>query len=248
MNTSTGRRKTKPRLLRILLIALGCAAGLLIGLFAMIRGAENGVFGLRAQSWVRIEKSRFTFNRVYSMASPPFDQAPNALLVRSIKNVPPGKALDICAGQGRNSLYLLRQGWRVCAFDISDKGVRLAEEQARNAGLPLTAVRASAQEFDYGRDQWDLVLLVYAPIQFDDQQLLGRIRNSIKPRGLILIDTPVLMHQPPDKHPRVPGDLERGELPSLFPDFEILQYEESEDTTEWFHLKMPVARFVARKR
>jgi hypothetical protein len=56
------------------------------------------------------------------------------------------------------------------------------------------------------------------------------------------------MHRSRPDGPRVPGDLAKGELPLLFPSFDILQYAEVEDATDWFHLKMPVARLLARKR
>jgi SAM-dependent methyltransferase len=240
--------KTRRRFFRIVLLLLGAPIGSLIVLYFCTGFAENGAFGTSTQTWVRVQKSRFTFNRLYSMANPPFDQTPNAFLVRSVEGLPPGAALDIAAGQGRNSLYLAGKGWRVTAFDISEKGLEVAQQNARRAGVPLTTVHASTQDFDYGHHRWDLVIVIYSPLQYDDAQLLTRIRESIKPGGLLLIDVPIAMHQPKDRHPRVPGDLERGELPSYFPDFEVLQYTESEDTTDFFHLKMPVGHLLARKR
>jgi SAM-dependent methyltransferase len=240
--------KARRRFFRIALVLLGAPIGFLIVLYFGTGFAENGTFGATAQAWVRVQKSSFTFNRLYSMANPPFDQTPNAFLVRSVENLQPGTALDIAAGQGRNSVYLAVKGWRVTAFDISEKGLEVAQQDARRAGVPLTTVHASMHGFDYGDSRWDLVTVIYSPLQYDDAQLLTRIRDSIKPGGLLLIDAPIAMHQPKDRRPRVPGDLERGELPSFFPDFEVLQYTESEDTTDFFRLKMPVGHFLAKKR
>jgi len=229
------------------LFAAGAVFLLLVALYAFVSMAESGAFGPSLQSRVRIEKSRFTFDRVYSMARPPFELAPGAFLVRSVESTPPGAALDIAAGQGRNSLYLARKGWRVTAFDISGKGLEAARRNAAQAGVRLETVRSSAQDFDYGRERWDLILLVYAPIPFEDAGLLARIRDSVKPGGMVLVDTPVAMHGPPNAVPRVPGDLKPGELPSLFPGFQILQYSEAEDATDWFHVRLPMARLLARR-
>jgi 2-polyprenyl-3-methyl-5-hydroxy-6-metoxy-1,4-benzoquinol methylase len=216
--------------------------------FVSATAAQKGLLGLSVQSWIRIQKSRLAFDRLYGMPKAPFDEKPNRLLVRTVENLPPGEALDIAAGQGRNAVYLARKGWRVTAFDISAKGLAIAEQSARRSSVPLTAARSTAQDFDYGHGRWDLVALIYAPIPYEDPQLLARIRDSIKPGGLIVVDTPVLMHQPKHKSPRVPGDLDKGELPSLFPGFDVLQYTEAEEATEWFRLKLPIGRLVARKR
>ncbi len=233
--------------LRSVLILGGGVLALAITFLVFAGAAERGYLGLGLQDWVRVEKSRFAFNEVYSMSAPPFDTTPSAFLVRSVENLPPGTALEIAAGQGRNSLYLAQRGWRVTAFDISDKGLDLAQQNAQKAGVPLTTIRSSAQDFDFGRSRWDLVLLIYAPIPYDDAGLLARIRSSIKPGGFILVDNPVAMHGPINQQPRVPGDLDHGELPSLFPGFEIVQYTESQDVTDWYHVKMPIARLLARR-
>jgi hypothetical protein len=125
--------------------------------------------------------------------------------------------------------------------------LEVARRNAKQAGVRLETVRSSAQDFDYGRSRWDLVVLVYAPIPYEDNGLMARIRDSVKPGGLVLVDNPVLMHGPAGAGPRVPGDLKPGELPSLFPGFQVLQYTEGEDTTDWFRLKMPLGRLLVRR-
>ena len=45
-------------------------------------------------------------------------------------DLPPGRALDLAAGEGRNAIWLARRGWQVTAVDFSqvalDKGRTLA--------------------------------------------------------------------------------------------------------------------------
>lgn len=62
-----------------------------------------------------------------------------------------------------------------------------------------------------------------------------------------MIDNPVVMRGPRSAGPRVPGDLERGERPKLFPDFDMLEYTEGEGTTDRVRLKMPAGRLLAKK-
>jgi len=45
--------------------------------------------------------------------------APNVWVEELVSGMPPGRALDIAAGEGRNALWLVEQGWEVEAVDFS---------------------------------------------------------------------------------------------------------------------------------
>src|SRR5215472_14753559 len=49
---------------------------------------------------------RLIYNTVYSSSQPGFRTEPNATLVSAIKGRPPGRALDVGMGQGRNTIFL----------------------------------------------------------------------------------------------------------------------------------------------
>src|ERR1041385_1664756 len=65
------------------------------------------------------------------------DFTPSPLLVEFAELLPPGSALDLASGPGRNSLYLARLGWHVTAVDSSVAAIRLLRDRAR--GLPVDA-------------------------------------------------------------------------------------------------------------
>src|SRR5690242_11135179 len=48
---------------------------------------------------------------------------------------PPGLALDVAGGVGRHAIWLAQRGWRVKLLDISEVGIRQAEENAKRAGM-----------------------------------------------------------------------------------------------------------------
>src|SRR5262249_17885418 len=99
------------------------------------------------------------YDRVF--ANPPqFQTTPSFLLVEAMNNRDPGKALDVAMGQGRNAIYLARQGWDVTGFDISKVGLTEATRLAAQAGVKINAVLASDEEFDFGVDQWDLITIL----------------------------------------------------------------------------------------
>ena len=57
------------------------------------------------------------WNRVLTAENPRFNTEPNAFLVRMIEGREPGRALDVGMGQGRNAIWLAREGWKVTGFD-----------------------------------------------------------------------------------------------------------------------------------
>src|SRR5262245_2862747 len=74
-----------------------------------------------------------------------FNPEPNALLADSVKDVKPGKALDVGMGQGRNAVYLATKGWDVTGMDPAEVGLAIARQSALETKVRITPeiVRAS---------------------------------------------------------------------------------------------------------
>ena len=71
---------------------------------------------------------------------------PNQFVEQELADLPPGRALDLACGEGRNARWLAERGWQVTAMDFSpvaiEKGRRLAEQ------LPTTSGRIDWQVGD----------------------------------------------------------------------------------------------------
>ena len=65
-------------------------------------------------------------------------------------------------GEGRNAVWLASQGWDVTAYDIGGEGLKIAREAAAARGTRVNTVFSSTADFDFGRDRWDLVAIIYA--------------------------------------------------------------------------------------
>ncbi len=101
------------------------------------------------------------WNRILTAEKPRFNTKPNAFLVEIANTRKPGTALDVGMGQGRNSIWLAQHGWDVTGFDPAEKAVALARENARKLGVNLKAEIQRMEEFDFGDQRWDLILLSY---------------------------------------------------------------------------------------
>jgi SAM-dependent methyltransferase len=176
-----------------------------------------------------------------------FKTAPNAFLVEAMKRIKPGgQALDVGAGMGRNALHLAGLGWEVTGIDLSAKGLALMQANAEKAGLKVRTIKTSYEDFDFGREHWDLVAMILSWAPVEEAGFLARLKEAIRPGGYIVFEHVIQ----PSENPFPPGvhALAPGELRELFRDFEILSYREMDHSGDWGGPPAPHVQMLARKR
>lgn len=136
---------------------------------------------------------------------------------------PPGLALDVACGAGRNSLHLARLGFEVVAVDISRAGLTRLAARAQERRLPIHIVHADLERFALPPATFDVVVNT----RFLLRSLFPQFRSTLKSGGLLIFETFNV-----DEIEVLGGDirrayaLEHGELRETFSDFELLLYEE----------------------
>ena len=60
---------------------------------------------------------------------------PNPQLVDRVTGMPPGRALEVGAGEGADAIWLARQGWQVTALDVSQVALDKAAVHASAEGV-----------------------------------------------------------------------------------------------------------------
>ena len=187
-----------------------------------------------------IEAERQLWNETYRMAAG-FNAKPNRFLMEVVHGRTPGAALDVGMGQGRNALWLASQGWKVTGVDISDEGIREANDVARQQGLTLDTVQADVDHWDFGADKWDLICFIYAGGNDKAEQ----VKKSLKKGGIVVVE---FFHADALKGRNI-GAYKTGELAAMFKDgFTILRDEEVENVADWGLQRMKLVRFAAQKR
>ncbi|GAB2737707.1 class I SAM-dependent methyltransferase [Salinifilum aidingensis] len=116
---------------------------------------------------------------------------PNRWVEQHTADLPPGRALDLASGEGRNALWLAERGWRVTAVDFSPVGVDKARELAneRDAAAAERVRWEVADLLSYTPDgQYDLVLVVYLHLPADQRRTaLQRAAAALAPGGTLLV-------------------------------------------------------------
>ncbi len=166
--------------------------------------------------------------------------SPDAWLIEQATGLPPGRALELACGPGHNAIWLAQQGWIVDAVDISPLGLASAEKLAQGCAARVNWIAVDIDEFIPQANAYDLATV----FRFLDRVRLPLIvQQALKPGGRLIYETFTTAHMArTDSHMKNPAfALEPGELPRLFPQFEVVAYDECELADR------EVARLVAVK-
>ncbi|KRE93454.1 methyltransferase [Nocardioides sp. Soil774] len=123
----------------------------------------------------------------YSASELVWSREPNQFVASELADLPPGTAVDLAAGEGRNAIWLASRGWSATAVDFSqvalDKGARLAAD----SGTDVTWVCADATTW-HAAAPVDLVVMAYFQVPADDRR--RAVRNAagmLRPGGTLLL-------------------------------------------------------------
>jgi SAM-dependent methyltransferase len=133
---------------------------------------------------------REDWNRRYEQKDFVWTVEANRFVTAEVGSLPPGRALDLAAGEGRNAVWLAEQGWNVKAVDFSDvaieKGRRLAT--ARNVADKIEFVVADLIDYPFETDSFDLVLVIYLQLpQHELAPIIRRAARAVAPGGTFLV-------------------------------------------------------------
>ncbi len=112
---------------------------------------------------------------------------PNQFVERYLSALPPGDAIDLGAGEGRNAVWLAQRGWDVTAVDFSAIGLEKARTMAFEAQVELATVVSDVEDYRPTRPV-DLVLLSYLQLPDAHQRrLLRKVRLWLAPGGAVFV-------------------------------------------------------------
>lgn len=118
-----------------------------------------------------------------------FGEAPNTFFARHAATLPPGRALCVADGEGRNGVWLARHGWEVLSLDFSAVAQRKAAGLAARHGVSLDLVQADVHDWAYPEAGFDLVVDVFSQFSSPNQRArkwAGMLR-ALRPGGRLIV-------------------------------------------------------------
>ncbi len=108
---------------------------------------------------------------------------PNQFVEEELTDLPPGRALDLACGEGRNARWLAERGWQVTAMDFSpvaiDKGRQVSDRVDWQVGDALSTPLPA---------DLDLVVLAYLQIPAAERSTaVRRSFDALAPGGTLFV-------------------------------------------------------------
>ena len=128
----------------------------------------------------------------YAAAELVWSSTPNQFVAAELADLPPGRALDLAAGEGRNALWLAERGWQVTAVDFSlvglDKGRRIEAAQPHGRDLHVEWVHADVLTYEPGPVGYDLALIAYLQLPAEERRAAVRVAfGALAAGGTLLV-------------------------------------------------------------
>jgi 2-polyprenyl-3-methyl-5-hydroxy-6-metoxy-1,4-benzoquinol methylase len=99
------------------------------------------------------------------------------------------KVLCIADGEGRNGVWLAKQGMQVLGFDASDVALAKAKQFAKENNVVVDYSFSDTDSFTWHVNFYDAVIGIF--IQFADPEMRSRIftqvHNTLKPGGIFIL-------------------------------------------------------------
>jgi len=169
----------------------------------------------------------------YAEAGWAFGTEPNDFLRERTGDLPAGgRVLCLAEGEGRNAVWLARQGHRVSGLDISPVALTKARTLAATHGVSPTLRACDLRDWVWEPESFDAIVCIF--IQFaapaERQRLFDGFRTALRPGGLVLLQG----YTPRQLEYRTggPGDIAHlytaDLLREAFAGFDLLRLEEHE--------------------
>ncbi|CAN5606494.1 hypothetical protein BH23ACT3_BH23ACT3_05250 [soil metagenome] len=112
----------------------------------------------------------------------------NRFVTEVVEGWPTGRAVDLACGEGRNAIWLARQGWQVTAIDYSSVAVERGRRLADDAGVDVDFVCADATTHRVSPGTVDLALVCYLQLPADHlSAALDNAREALAPGGAVVV-------------------------------------------------------------
>lgn len=107
-----------------------------------------------------------------------------------LKYAPKGAALDIGAGEGRNSIFLAKNGFKVEAIDKIKEGLKKCKNLAEKYKLPIKTEVVDVKKFKFEKNKYSLILAI-ASLDFlkfsEIKKIIPKIKKSLKRNGILYL-------------------------------------------------------------
>ena len=128
------------------------------------------------------------WNERYEKSDLIWGAAANRTLVSEVGTMVRGRALDLGCGEGRNAVWLARQGWTVTGVDFSEVGLEKGRRLAEAEGVTVEWELADLRTYTPAADAYHLVVVLYLHLPADERRSVhAAAAAALRAGGAIIV-------------------------------------------------------------
>ena len=184
------------------------------------------------------EEDHSAWDRFYQKKNHAFGKDAIGFLRENLEIIPRGRAFVPAMGEGRNAIFLARNGFKVEGVDLSQIAVDRALQEAKAKKTSIKGIVGDLFEYPYPKEAYDFILVSL----FFSERLLPKFKSALKKGGYIMFYLKRDNGRPASS--LVPDDfrVKGGALKASLQEFETLIYR------EYIDQNMDMVAILARKK
>ncbi|EDM45004.1 hypothetical protein SCB49_02749 [unidentified eubacterium SCB49] len=128
------------------------------------------------------------WNEMYRTDVFRYGTEPNIFFKEQLDTLASGNVLLPAEGEGRNAVYAAVKGWKVTAFDISEKGRQKALRLSKEKEVSIDYQLSGVLEFET-HEKFDVIGLSYAHFPAEIRKEANqRLLQFLKPGGIVIFE------------------------------------------------------------
>ena len=128
------------------------------------------------------------WNERYDATDLGWSEGPNKFVAKVAEVLPPGRALDLACGEGRNAIWLARQGWTVIGVDFSDVAIEKSRRISAAADVTVEWQCADVVTYEPPTTTFDFALLSYLQLPATEmEQVVTHACQALALGGSLLV-------------------------------------------------------------
>lgn len=199
-----------------------------------------------------------SFNQVYKKNNNAWGESQNKLLDIIMPNLRLGSTfLDLGCGQGKDSLFMAKNNFKVTAIDSSEVAINQLNKVAESEGLKnLETITTDIRDFQIEKNKYNIIYgsNVLQFLKKDEaEKIIETIKENVAQSGFIILTSFTTDDPSYDKTKENRAFFEPKEMLNFFKDFKIIHYFEN-IVIDQGHASVPgphrhgVVRIIAQKQ
>ncbi len=118
-----------------------------------------------------------------------YGEEPNLFLKQNVNSIPKGNILCVADGEGRNGVWLAKQGYKVTSVDFSPKAIEKTNRLAQENNVSIKTICADLLNYDFGENIYDGIVSIFSHFTAADTKTLhNKYFNALKLNGIFIME------------------------------------------------------------